>query len=47
MIERVGNGGAYGYLAHVDGTPAGWVNASPEGSRRSNSVSTTRSCAAL
>ena len=29
MIERVGNGGAYGYLAHVDGTPAGRVNASP------------------
>jgi GNAT superfamily N-acetyltransferase len=29
MVERLGNGGTYGYLAYVDGTPAGWVNASP------------------
>ena len=29
MIERLGSGGAYGYLAYVDGNPAGWVNASP------------------
>lgn len=29
MIERLGTGGTYGYLAYVDGTPAGWVNASP------------------
>jgi GNAT superfamily N-acetyltransferase len=28
MIERLGNGRTYGYLAYVDGTPAGWVNAS-------------------
>jgi len=28
MIERLGNGGAFGYLAYVDGRPAGWVNAS-------------------
>jgi GNAT superfamily N-acetyltransferase len=29
MVERLGNGTTYGYLAYVDGTPAGWVNASP------------------
>ena len=29
MVERLGNGGTYGYLAYVDGRPAGWVNASP------------------
>ena len=29
MIERLDTGGTYGYLAYVDGTPAGWVNASP------------------
>lgn len=29
MIERLQGGGAFGYLAYVDGTPAGWVNASP------------------
>ncbi len=28
MIERLGTGGTYGYLAYVDGTAAGWVNAS-------------------
>lgn len=28
MIERLRNGGAYGYLAYADGRPAGWVNAS-------------------
>lgn len=28
MIERLRNGGTYGYLAYVDGRPAGWVNAS-------------------
>jgi GNAT superfamily N-acetyltransferase len=29
MMERLGTGETYGYLAYVDGTPAGWVNASP------------------
>jgi GNAT superfamily N-acetyltransferase len=29
MVERLRAGGTYGYLAYVDGTPAGWVNASP------------------
>jgi GNAT superfamily N-acetyltransferase len=29
MVERLRTGGTYGYLAYVDGTPAGWVNASP------------------
>ena len=29
MVERFRTGGTYGYLAYVDGTPAGWVNASP------------------
>ena len=29
MVERLRSGGTYGYLAYVDGTPAGWVNASP------------------
>lgn len=28
MTELLGTGGAYGYLAYVDGKPAGWVNAS-------------------
>lgn len=28
MIDRLGNGGTFGYLAYVDGKPAGWVNAS-------------------
>jgi GNAT superfamily N-acetyltransferase len=28
MLERLANGGAFGYLAYVDGRPAGWVNAS-------------------
>lgn len=28
MIGRLRNGGTYGYLAYVDGAPAGWVNAS-------------------
>jgi GNAT superfamily N-acetyltransferase len=28
MIERFQNGTAFGYLAYVDGQPAGWVNAS-------------------
>ena len=28
MQELLGNGTAYGYLAYVDGKPAGWVNAS-------------------
>jgi GNAT superfamily N-acetyltransferase len=28
MVERLRGGGASGYLAYVDGTPAGWVNAS-------------------
>lgn len=28
MIERLGSGATYGYLAYVDGKPAGWVNAS-------------------
>ena len=28
MIDRLRNGGTYGYLAYVDGTVAGWVNAS-------------------
>ncbi|HEX6220392.1 MAG TPA: GNAT family N-acetyltransferase [Acidimicrobiia bacterium] len=28
MVERLGSGGAYGYLAYVDGKTAGWVNAS-------------------
>ncbi len=28
MIERLRNGGTFGYLAYVDGVPAGWVNAS-------------------
>jgi GNAT superfamily N-acetyltransferase len=29
MIERLRAGAAFGYLAGVDGRPAGWVNASP------------------
>ena len=29
MVERLRTGGTDGYLAYVDGTPAGWVNASP------------------
>jgi GNAT superfamily N-acetyltransferase len=29
MVDRLRTGAAYGYLAYVDGTPAGWVNASP------------------
>jgi GNAT superfamily N-acetyltransferase len=29
MVERLRNGGTFGYLAYVDGRPAGWVNASP------------------
>jgi GNAT superfamily N-acetyltransferase len=28
MIERLRTGGTFGYLAYVDGKPAGWVNAS-------------------
>lgn len=28
MIERIRTQGTYGYLAYVDGNPAGWVNAS-------------------
>ncbi len=29
MTERLGEGSTFGYLAYVDGRPAGWVNASP------------------
>lgn len=29
MVERLQNGGTYGYLAYVDGRAVGWVNASP------------------
>jgi len=29
MVDRLGTGGTNGYLAYVNGTPAGWVNASP------------------
>jgi GNAT superfamily N-acetyltransferase len=29
MIERLRSGRTFGYLAYVDGRPAGWVNASP------------------
>jgi GNAT superfamily N-acetyltransferase len=29
MVERLRTGGAFGYLAYVDGRAAGWVNASP------------------
>jgi GNAT superfamily N-acetyltransferase len=29
MVDRLNGGGTYGYLAYVDGKPAGWVNASP------------------
>jgi GNAT superfamily N-acetyltransferase len=29
MVERLRNGGTFGYLAYVDGKAAGWVNASP------------------
>lgn len=28
MADRLGGGGSFGYLAYVDGTAAGWVNAS-------------------
>jgi hypothetical protein len=28
MVERLSKGETYGYLAYVDNTPAGWVNAS-------------------
>lgn len=28
MVARLRGGGSYGYLAYVDGRPAGWVNAS-------------------
>jgi GNAT superfamily N-acetyltransferase len=31
MQERLRSGGSYGYLAYVDGRPAGWVNASRRG----------------
>lgn len=34
MSDRLSNGGAFGYLAYVDGVPAGWVN----GSRISDTV---------
>lgn len=29
MVDLLRTGGAFGYLAYVDGRPAGWVNASP------------------
>lgn len=29
MIDRLHDGGAFGYLAYVDGIAVGWVNASP------------------
>jgi GNAT superfamily N-acetyltransferase len=29
MVERLRTGTTFGYLAYVDGRPAGWVNASP------------------
>jgi GNAT superfamily N-acetyltransferase len=29
MVERLRTGGTFGYLAYVDGTPAGWINVSP------------------
>lgn len=29
MVERLETGATYGYLAYVDGSTAGWVNASP------------------
>jgi GNAT superfamily N-acetyltransferase len=29
MISRLAQGATFGYLAYVDDTPAGWVNASP------------------
>jgi len=29
MIERLGDGTTFGYLAYVEGRPVGWVNASP------------------
>jgi GNAT superfamily N-acetyltransferase len=29
MVDRLRSGGTFGYLAYVDGRPAGWVNASP------------------
>lgn len=28
MMDRLGKGATFGYLAYVDGTAAGWVNAS-------------------
>ena len=28
VVQRLGNGGTFGYLAYVDGRVAGWVNAS-------------------
>jgi GNAT superfamily N-acetyltransferase len=31
MIDRLGAGESYGYLAYVDGQPGGWVNASMRG----------------
>jgi GNAT superfamily N-acetyltransferase len=31
MVERLGRGGAFGYLAYVDGRPAGWVSAARRG----------------
>ena len=34
MIERFRAGTTFGYLAYVDGTPAGWVNASPRAEYR-------------
>lgn len=32
MVELLMSGSAFGYLAYVDGRPAGWVNASPRSS---------------
>ncbi len=32
MVDLLRTGGAFGYLAYVDGRPAGWVNASPRSS---------------
>jgi len=32
MLDLLASGGAFGYLAYVDGRPAGWVNASPRSS---------------
>jgi GNAT superfamily N-acetyltransferase len=38
MVERLRTGTTFGYLAYVDGEPAGWVNASPRSETRYRAI---------